>query len=309
MGLLQNMLQSPSGYQAEDFQRIRDAARENLNAEFGGQRQMLDEELARRGIFSSSIASGRLGDLAGQQARAMTTMETDLLRSMAETMGRDQSLAAQTALDYMNVLQDDEQFQKDVDVRMFQIMEDSRLRGISLSQEQARDIAEKEQFTATLNQNWAIATMESQLRERLGLGQLELDQLRLNNENFWNDKNWLAKLAEIMGNSDLTPEDLRALGIDVPGGGGDGDEFDQSNPFAPPTSGQSRERTVNGKKYYWNASSNTWVTTPPTSQSSDFDPSNPFAPPKPGQPTQRTVDGKKYLWAYVGNLRQWVRVS
>ena len=74
----------PQGNPAEVYNRLREARRAELEAEFGARRQMLDEEMARRGIYSSSIAAGRMGDLEGQQARALASMDADLLRGQFE---------------------------------------------------------------------------------------------------------------------------------------------------------------------------------------------------------------------------------
>lgn len=61
------------------YNTTRDAMLANLRAQFGAERQALEENLASRGLAASSIGAGRLGDLAGQQARAMATLEADLL--------------------------------------------------------------------------------------------------------------------------------------------------------------------------------------------------------------------------------------
>jgi hypothetical protein len=65
--------------QKSQYEAMRSAALANLEAQFGAQRQSLEEDLARRGLSASSFGAGRLGDLAGQQARAMTSLEADLL--------------------------------------------------------------------------------------------------------------------------------------------------------------------------------------------------------------------------------------
>lgn len=52
----------------------------NLEAQFGGQRARLNEDLARRGLWASSGelgAGARLGDLEGQQSRALASARTD----------------------------------------------------------------------------------------------------------------------------------------------------------------------------------------------------------------------------------------
>lgn len=68
---------APAG--GSTYNAMRSAALANLQAQFGAQRQSLEEDMARRGLAASSIAAGRFGDLAGQQARATATMEADLL--------------------------------------------------------------------------------------------------------------------------------------------------------------------------------------------------------------------------------------
>lgn len=79
------------GSYGQPFDRIRQIAMENLSAQFGGQRQALEEDLARRGLSASSFGAGRLGDLAGQQARAQAQLEADLIqqRQAQENADRD----------------------------------------------------------------------------------------------------------------------------------------------------------------------------------------------------------------------------
>jgi hypothetical protein len=259
--LLQNMMNSPSGYQDGDFQRIRDAARANLEAEFGAQRQGLDEEMARRGIYFSSIASGRMGDLAGQQSRAMATADADLLRDMAQTLGRDRALAASTGMDYLRYMQNDEQFQKDLELRTFQIMEDARLKGISLTLEQARDQAQREQFQQSLQQEWALAELDRRLRETLGLGQLDIDRLRVQGDLRNASNNWMIELAKLIGPGNMTPEQWNAIfgGTGLPSGGVS-DPPPPENPFGPPKPGEVR-RVVDGKTWWWNGQN--WQATKP----------------------------------------------
>jgi hypothetical protein len=80
---------SPSRFDTDLYKRLRDQALGDLDADFGARRGMLDEEMARRGLYSSSIAGGRMGDLEGQYARARGGIETDLLSRAAETQMQD----------------------------------------------------------------------------------------------------------------------------------------------------------------------------------------------------------------------------
>jgi hypothetical protein len=61
------------------YNTTRSAMLANLRAQFSGERQALEEDLARRGLAASTIGAGRLGDLQGQQDRAIASLEADLL--------------------------------------------------------------------------------------------------------------------------------------------------------------------------------------------------------------------------------------
>lgn len=95
---VQTLQQSPSVFGTPEMQQIRAAQMANLNAEFGAQRSMLEEELARRGLADSTIAGGRYGDLAGQQARAVAGVDAELLQqsAQAEQQRQNQILSALT---------------------------------------------------------------------------------------------------------------------------------------------------------------------------------------------------------------------
>ena len=83
--------QAPSRYDTESFKQIRGAQAANLQAEYQGQKKALDEELAGRGLYASSIGGGRMGDLAGQQARATASLDAQLLQQAADTQAQDRA--------------------------------------------------------------------------------------------------------------------------------------------------------------------------------------------------------------------------
>jgi hypothetical protein len=85
---------SPSRYDTAAFTKMRDAALADLEAQFGIQRQSLDESLASRGLYDSSIAANKYRDLGGQQARAMAGLNAELLRDAATTQAQDRLAAA-----------------------------------------------------------------------------------------------------------------------------------------------------------------------------------------------------------------------
>lgn len=82
---------APSRFDTAAFQQIRSAQKANLDTEFDDTRKKLDEEMARRGLAASSIVGGKMGDLAGQQARAVASLDADLLKTAAETQAQDRA--------------------------------------------------------------------------------------------------------------------------------------------------------------------------------------------------------------------------
>lgn len=93
---LQQFGQAPSRYDTQAFQQIRGAQAANLQAEYGAQQKALNEELARRGLSASSIGGGRMGDLAGQQARALASLDAQLLQQAADTQAADRAQLLQS---------------------------------------------------------------------------------------------------------------------------------------------------------------------------------------------------------------------
>ncbi len=110
---LEQFGQAPSRYDTQAFQQIRGAQAANLQQEYRGQQQALNEELARRGLSASSVGGGRMGDLAGQQARALADLDARLLQQAAETQAQDraQLLAAGQGLSELAGSQDLAQFE------------------------------------------------------------------------------------------------------------------------------------------------------------------------------------------------------
>ena len=93
-------LAQPSAYNTDTFNQLRASQAANLQAEYTGQKQALDEELAARGLYASSIGGGRMGDLAGQQARAMSSLDAQLLQQFATTQAADRLAAQRAAQEY-----------------------------------------------------------------------------------------------------------------------------------------------------------------------------------------------------------------
>jgi hypothetical protein len=90
----QQLMAQPTRFDTQAFQQIRGAQSANLQAEYQAEQQRLNEDLARRGLSASSIGGGRMGDLAGQQARALSSLDANLLSQAAQTQMQDRLAAA-----------------------------------------------------------------------------------------------------------------------------------------------------------------------------------------------------------------------
>lgn len=105
-GLLQ-----PGGYTDTEFERLKAAQEANLRAEYGAEQQRLNEELSRRGLSASTIGGGRMGDLAGQQARALATMQASLLGEQAQLRQRARETGITALSDLTRTVMTNEQQQ------------------------------------------------------------------------------------------------------------------------------------------------------------------------------------------------------
>ncbi len=159
---LQQQFQQPSGYTTPQFQQLRQAQVGNLQAEFAGQRQALDEELARRGLSASSIGAGRMGDLAGQQARAMAGLEAQLLQQQAEASQRGRESALSTLANVTGQLGQQSIGEREADIRAQQMGQQNEQFYASLGAEEGR-------FARTLDEQ-----REGRLQQ-LGVSTRELD--------------------------------------------------------------------------------------------------------------------------------------
>lgn len=250
---LQQQLQSfgaaPSRFDTQAFQQIRGAQAQNLQAEYQGQRKALDEDLARRGLFASSIGGGRMGDLAGQQSRALADLDARLLQQAAETQAADrgQLLSAGQGLAELAGSQDLQQFEAnrvgqaaefeqglraaEFGQQQYQQGSDIALRAGQAAQDYEKFSRDQELREAELlgnigGQNTLAARqqgeqarqfdLEQQLRSQLGLGgldiqrgQLGLDRERLTQQQA--DASAERALRQKLQTESLTAEERRQL--------------------------------------------------------------------------------------------------
>jgi len=173
---LQQQLQSfgaaPSRFDTQAFQQIRGAQAQNLQAEYQGQQKALNEDLARRGLFASSIGGGRLGDLAGQQARALANLDAELLSRAADTQAADraQLLSAGQGLAELAGAQDLQQFEAN---RVGQAAEfEQGLRSAEFGQQQYQQGSDIALRAGQAAQDYEKFSRDQELREAELLGEV-----------------------------------------------------------------------------------------------------------------------------------------
>jgi hypothetical protein len=99
--VLQQLLGSPTAYNSDAMMREFQAGSRGIDDDFSLRRKRLDEEMARRGIYDSTIAAGNLGDLNIGQRSAETELMDRLLtkRADAQDGGIRSALAAAMGYD------------------------------------------------------------------------------------------------------------------------------------------------------------------------------------------------------------------
>jgi hypothetical protein len=90
-------LDAPTMYDDELAGRVKDSARAGIDRNFKDQQDSLEAELQERGINFSSIAGGRFNDLATEKARALSDVDTSIMRERAQTLAEGRRSAFDTA--------------------------------------------------------------------------------------------------------------------------------------------------------------------------------------------------------------------
>lgn len=130
-GLMQQLMSfigDPSRYNNEIVGKQFDTQRARLGQGFDVQRQKINEDASRRGLFYSTDVAGRQGDVAGQQAQAESELLTGLTADQAKTHGEDMQRAISTILGYGN-----QQFGQQMATAQFNSVQDQQMREFLMS--------------------------------------------------------------------------------------------------------------------------------------------------------------------------------
>jgi hypothetical protein len=271
--MLTKLSSAPSPYEQEAYKTALSTGEANLKAKYGADQQALNEEMARRGISASSITSGRMGDLAGQQARALATMQSELLQKAADQEAERQQVVMsglgtlggqmsqqdiQTYNANLDRYKSSEQFKMDA----AKLQQDAKVQGQTLSLKEAADRA------MANYQSKSLGVQLTDINSRAATAKMQAGS------------SILSSLLNNMDLSGFSPEDLSSIfsqfGITPPnslgnkqtpntdggssGGssGGTGGSVDESynndiigpTGWTQPAAGDNRDRRWNGNLYY-----------------------------------------------------------
>lgn len=174
-----------------DLTAARDAATKELGyADLAYRREALQQEKLLEAARLDEARALRLQNLGISQAQL--DMEAKRLQQEALLRGRELDLAEARDL-------------AEIEYRAKQLqLEDRRL-----TSEEAREKARQELERDRMSQDNENARLDRELRQTLGLGQQEIDRLRVSQEG----RAFLVQLAQLIGIDKLTPEQLAYLGI------------------------------------------------------------------------------------------------
>lgn len=176
---VKQQLAQPTRYDTTTFNAIRDAAMGDLTAQYARQREGMDESLARRGLYDSSIAANQYRDLGAAQSRDVANLNAQLLREAATTQAQDRLAAMQAAGQFAEMAgsQDLSQFEANR-VGQAQSFQEA-LQAAMFGQGQSEFDRSQALQAAQLEQTGGMSYMDLALREMLGMGQLGLGAAEL----------------------------------------------------------------------------------------------------------------------------------
>lgn len=169
--LLQQMMQNPTAYDDTVIKAQRDAAMGTLDQQSRAMQSQLDEEMARRGVYASSVAGGRMGDLAANRLQAIRDLESTFLTNRADAMDRGRQAAAGLGLQADSLNQqgslaaarmglDAQMANSDNAFRYSNLGEQSRQFGAGLGRDYAQMGMQDRQFGAGLDRDYARMGMD-----------------------------------------------------------------------------------------------------------------------------------------------------
>lgn len=185
-----NLLAKPSGYDDALIQRQMAEQGGAIDDQFDAQDTAINEEMARRGLYDSSITAGRLKDSNIGRRTAKTSLADSMLNNAAMNLGNDQARAAGIGAGYQG-----QQYGEAANTFGLNQGAEQQQFGQQATQEQLKQggfgLNQQGQIA---NSNAAIQSGAQSLQAQIANQQNQLDYSRLNSSNvFQNNQQALDK--------------------------------------------------------------------------------------------------------------------
>lgn len=167
--LLQQMIAQPTAYDDSVIQAQRTAGMGRLEQQGAMDKARLDEEMAGRGLFSSTIAQGRLGDIDINRTNAMADMEAGFLKDRASAMDAGRRSAAELGLSADRNAFDQWQGQEELGLDRQRLGMDDAFRRDELSWDKENSTLDRSQRSSEFDREFGLDT------EKLGEDRRQFD--------------------------------------------------------------------------------------------------------------------------------------
>jgi len=174
-----DLLQKPSGWDSDLVQNMYNQQGAKIDDQYQAQDTAINEEMAKRGLYDSSIAGGRLKDSNLMKRDAKTNLADSLLQQMGMNYGSDQARAATLGAGYQG-----QQFGENTTA--FGLNQGAQQQNFNqqLAGEQAKQGAfGLNQAGQIANSNAGIAAMNANLQAQQSNNQNALGAAQLNSQN------------------------------------------------------------------------------------------------------------------------------
>ena len=189
-----DILQKPSGWDSDLVQNMYGTMGRQIDDQFAQQDTAINEEMAKRGLYDSSIAAGRLKDSNIGRRSAQTNLADSLLQQMGMNYGSDQARAAGLGAGYQG-----QQFGEGTQAFSLNQGAQQQQFGQQLGAEQAKQGAfGLNQQGQMANSQAGIASMNANLQAQQANQQNAYQYSNLNSQNTLANNNQALQRAQFM---------------------------------------------------------------------------------------------------------------
>lgn len=99
---VQNLLANPSAYNSDMVMNTYNQAKQGIDQTFNTDKTNLDQMMAKRGLYDSTMTGQKYSDLATEKDRSLTGLAQNLITQQAQQYGQDQTNAINAGMNFGN---------------------------------------------------------------------------------------------------------------------------------------------------------------------------------------------------------------